>query len=147
RDRCLDCHADRGCALPPAERCARTADDRCVDCHMPRAPLNDIAHTAATDHRIPRFGGRKPTLPGGPRPAGGGELPLVLYHPGRSEPGERPARDRDLGIALAQAGGGIRGPMGVQLGRLASPRLEAAVRDRPDDQAAREALATALELL
>jgi predicted CXXCH cytochrome family protein len=146
RERCLQCHADRGCALPSARRRARTPDDSCIACHMPRAALQDIAHTAATDHRIPRFAGRSPTPAGGSRSSGGGDSPLVLYHAERFDPRERPGRDRDLGMALALAGGGIRGPMGIQLGRLALPRLEATLRDRPDDQAARDALATALEL-
>jgi hypothetical protein len=146
RDRCLDCHADHGCALPAARRRARTPDDSCIVCHMPRLPLDDIAHTAATDHRIPRSEGRKPTPTGGPKSAGGDDLPLVLYHAERFDPRARSGRDRDLGIALAEIGRGVQGPMGAQFSRLALPRLEAAVRDWPDDQAAGEALATALEL-
>jgi predicted CXXCH cytochrome family protein len=49
RDRCLDCHADRGCALPLAQRQARAPDDSCIVCHMPRDPLSEVAHTATRD--------------------------------------------------------------------------------------------------
>jgi predicted CXXCH cytochrome family protein len=146
RDRCLACHADPGCALPLSRRRARSPDDSCIVCHMPRAPLNDIAHTAATDHRIPRAEGRDPTLPGGSTSDRGSDLPLVLYHSERFDPRERSGRERDLGVALARSGGAIRGPMGVGFSQLALPRLEAAIRDWPDDREAREALATALEL-
>ena len=36
RRRCLECHADRGCRLPPAIRLARSREDDCIGCHMPR---------------------------------------------------------------------------------------------------------------
>ncbi len=146
RDRCLECHADRGLRLPPARRQARTPDDSCIVCHMPRAPLIDIAHTATTDHRIPRHEGRGPMSPGGAASAGGGDLPLVLFDAERFDSRELSGRERDLGIALARIGVGVQGPAGARFSRLALPRLEATVREQPDDQAARDALATALAL-
>jgi Cytochrome c554 and c-prime len=144
RDRCLACHADHGCALPPAERQVRSPADSCVDCHMPRSPLADIAHTAATDHRIPRREGHAPTQVAGPSLGAGDDLPIVLYHAERFDPRDRAGRNRDLAIALAQIGQGVQGPRGARFGRLASPRLEAAVRARPDDLAASDALAFVL---
>jgi Cytochrome c554 and c-prime len=54
RNRCLECHADRGCSLPlPARRAQNPADD-CIACHMPDMRASDIAHTALSDHSIPR---------------------------------------------------------------------------------------------
>jgi hypothetical protein len=54
RDRCLQCHADRGCRLPRPARIARNADDDCTACHMPRVRSTDVAHTSLTRHNIPR---------------------------------------------------------------------------------------------
>jgi len=54
RDRCLVCHADRGCRLPRPARIARNADDDCTACHMPRVQATDVAHTSLTRHNIPR---------------------------------------------------------------------------------------------
>jgi hypothetical protein len=146
RERCLACHADHGCSMPSAERRIRTPVDSCIVCHMPRSPLADIAHTAATDHRVPRNEGRRPTPTADRAPGAGAGAPMVLYHADRFDPRDRAGRDRDLAIALAQAGRGIQGPLGARFCRLALPRLEAAVSARPDDLAAGEALASALAL-
>jgi hypothetical protein len=59
KDRCLKCHADRGCSLPSADRLARSPADDCASCHMPRASSRELPHIARTDHTIPR----KPTSP------------------------------------------------------------------------------------
>jgi hypothetical protein len=53
RERCLACHADRGCRLPEAERLARSPDDDCTSCHMPPYPTSNVAHTALTNHTVP----------------------------------------------------------------------------------------------
>ena len=55
RDRCLECHAEKGCRLPRPERLARGRDDSCIECHMPRSPNEQVPHTATTLHLIPRF--------------------------------------------------------------------------------------------
>ena len=61
RERCLNCHADKGCSLAEEKRQAAPAFDSCVHCHMPKSSSSDIAHTALTDHRVPRVrGGRQP---------------------------------------------------------------------------------------
>lgn len=52
--KCLECHAERGCVFPAAERLRDSPENDCVSCHMPRLQLDNIAHTAATDHAIPR---------------------------------------------------------------------------------------------
>jgi hypothetical protein len=54
RDRCLECHADRGCTLPRPARLRRNASDDCTACHMPRAPATDVPHTSRTLHNVPR---------------------------------------------------------------------------------------------
>jgi hypothetical protein len=54
QNRCLECHADRGCSLPRPARIAQNRADDCTACHMPALSASDIAHTALTDHSIPR---------------------------------------------------------------------------------------------
>ena len=54
RGRCLQCHAQRGCSLPEAERAAPPAENSCIHCHMPRLAASDIAHASQTDHRVRR---------------------------------------------------------------------------------------------
>ena len=41
RDRCLECHEKKGCALPLAERQARGPGEDCIACHMPRLEHHD----------------------------------------------------------------------------------------------------------
>ncbi|MEZ6031669.1 MAG: multiheme c-type cytochrome [Planctomycetaceae bacterium] len=52
RAKCNNCHADRGCSLPIAEREAAPAFDSCIHCHMPKFGSSDIPHTSGSDHRI-----------------------------------------------------------------------------------------------
>jgi hypothetical protein len=132
RDRCLQCHAEQsqksevrsrvgtahravggahpteavsvvGCALSLEVRQKKQPDDSCMGCHMPRYAASDIAHTAATDHRIPRR--PEPTLAvaGSPDPATPPAytqtMPLVPFHRGKNELDD-PEAARDLAIAL-----------------------------------------------
>jgi tetratricopeptide (TPR) repeat protein len=53
RQKCLDCHASRGCKLDRAERLKKDATDNCAGCHMPRGDT-DLPHIAFTHHRIGR---------------------------------------------------------------------------------------------
>lgn len=103
RDRCLRCHADGpgqadriACSKPEAQRIKNGND--CVTCHMPRYATSDIAHTAATDHRIVR----KIVPPGKAKSfAKAQRLPIVHFHRGALGEDERdPARLRDLAVAL-----------------------------------------------
>lgn len=55
RGRCLECHAEHGCSLPPEERNQPPAENSCIHCHMPRLSAHDIPHATQTDHRIVRF--------------------------------------------------------------------------------------------
>ena len=66
RDRCLECHEKKGCALPLAERQARGRGGDCIACHMPRSRITNIAHLAETDHRIHRGSPGSGPVRGGP---------------------------------------------------------------------------------
>ena len=149
RDRCLECHQQRGCTLPPAERRARGPADDCVACHMPRLKITNIPHTAATDHRIPRGA----PGPGVERPrdaTGRDDRSLLIDHfAARMTDEERSAGRRDLGVALAWVAGRL-GPRSGLAGigaTQAVPLLEEALANRPDDRAAGNSLGAALEAL
>jgi Flp pilus assembly protein TadD len=150
RGRCLECHEQRGCALPVAERRSRGPGEDCIACHMPRPAVSDIPHTVTTDHRIPR-GGTSVSRPARPRTAPGlpGEFVPREYHWDQMTKQERREAARDRGVALEVAAQSLGAA--PQLARLAAsqavPLLEAAVRDRPDDLPARESLGYALGML
>jgi hypothetical protein len=139
RDRCLACHQQRGCSLPPAARRQTRPDDSCIDCHMPRYPAADVAHSAATDHRIPRRAAREVSAP-----EPGSLRSVVPFYRERQGPHD-PEAARDLAVALIQLT--FRGKMDP-LSYPASPLalLEQAVRRDPDDVDAGEARAGALVL-
>jgi predicted CXXCH cytochrome family protein len=149
RARCLECHEQRGCALPVAERQVRGRGDDCVYCHMPRPAVTNIPHTAATDHRIPRGG--PSAAPESPRGAVGHpeDFPLVDYHWGVMSPEDRRDAARDQGMALALAARILSASMDVARvpASQAVPLLTAAVRDRPDDVSAGESLGLMLGML
>ena len=139
RDRCMECHADRGCRLPAAVRLVRSRDDDCVGCHMPRSRNSEIFHAATTNHRIPRRadeGDRPPIRPGDPRDGRG---TVVNFHRDLMDDRERAAAERDVGVALCRDG-----PEGAA---EALPLLEAALASRPDDTAAWESKGFALSQL
>jgi len=149
RERCLECHQEKGCALPLAERHARGQGEDCIACHMPRPAITNVPHTAATDHRILR--GVPGSVPESPREASGqpGESPLLDYHWALLTEEERRDAARDMGVALAWAARNLR--PAPQFARIAAMQslalLEAAVPDRAHDLAARESLGHALEIV
>jgi hypothetical protein len=51
RQKCMNCHTDRGCRIEPSERRKTAVSDSCVECHMPRGKT-DIPHLTFTHHRI-----------------------------------------------------------------------------------------------
>ena len=81
RSRCLTCHGEDDCELPPPTRHQEAANS-CIACHMPAESVSDVPHTALTDHRIRRWPDR-PEATGTPQqtahlgvfPEGGGHLP------------------------------------------------------------------------
>jgi Flp pilus assembly protein TadD len=142
RDRCLTCHTTQSCALPPADR--RSKEDACTICHMPRFASADVAHTAMTDHRIPRRPGatRSPSVAS---LAGG---PLQYFHKElvRSDDPDV-ARDQALALVrLAESGFEDRAGRRRLLGS-ALPLLETALLQAPVDVPAWEAKGFALWLL
>jgi len=55
REKCLACHATRGCSLPQEERLARQQDESCIACHMPPSlQLANVLHVSFADHRVLR---------------------------------------------------------------------------------------------
>jgi hypothetical protein len=144
--RCLECHQQRGCTEPKAERLKKQKDDSCIACHMPRRGSKDIPHTAFTDHRIPR----KPGQPANARGIrtlthlGSTRLGSFLrsFNPGEHEfaAGES---SRDLGIAfnyLAETGK-VRAEMLLN-GPAALSLVDGALKRVPGDTEAQAARAS-----
>ena len=125
--RCLACHADRGCTLPSAERAEPPASNSCVHCHMPRLATSNVAHTAHTDHRVIR----RPMLDLAARPMAG----LVAFD-AADERLSHIERDRARGLLLFERLAFDRGARAAEIERLLTPVVEAA----PDDTAVWEAL-------
>jgi hypothetical protein len=141
RERCLSCHGEgTGCALPLPVRQERSREDSCIDCHMPRSPLANVAHTAETDHRIPRDQDR----PSAGDPGGASDEPLVPFHAELRGVQERGGLDRDLGVALAGLAQERGGAAGTRLMAQALRLLDPALAARPEDVAAGRARALAL---
>jgi Flp pilus assembly protein TadD len=143
RASCLTCHEAKACRLPEPDRRARQADDSCVDCHMPRRGTKDIAHTAMTDHRIPRSETDGTPEATADLPArGAGADPVVRFQSCRLDGPSGAEAKRDLGIALFHVArerwlqGGA-----TDLAWRASVLIDSALAERPDDVPALEARA------
>jgi Tetratricopeptide repeat/Doubled CXXCH motif (Paired_CXXCH_1)/Cytochrome c554 and c-prime len=139
RDRCLECHAERGCSLSTSERLERSSDDDCTSCHMPKASSVDIPHAATANHRILRHGGGGIPFTANPGKTGRDSRHLVVFHRERMDGDERALVERDRGVAVCR--GGVAGA------RFALPLLEAALAARSDDVTAWECKAHALYIL
>jgi Tfp pilus assembly protein PilF len=138
RQRCLECHADRGCSLPATVRLARSREDDCIGCHMPRSRTSDVFHGVATDHRVPRRTGEAGQPPSPERQPRVGEGRVVLFHGDLMDEQERAAAGREIGIALARS---YEWP---ESAAAALPLIEAALSSRPDDVTAWECKGVAL---
>jgi Tfp pilus assembly protein PilF len=149
KSRCETCHADRGCSVPEATRRRETGEDDCIRCHMPRSASVDIAHTASTNHRIPRHADQAESFePGYPATGSLDGVPLVLFDGNtQSDASSRTEAERDLGLALFAQARSAPNEQRVALARLAAPRLEDALKADADDTPARNAFAGALWLL
>lgn len=142
RNRCLTCHTEHSCSLPPTIRREKSKEDSCIQCHMPRFGSSNIAHTAVTDHRILRQPSDKERELAGPQPAPD-EIPIVHFHRHLVK-ADDPDVARDLAIALTMlARARPTSAYAAELGRLALPRLESAVETWPGDVPAWEAKAYA----
>lgn len=60
RARCIGCHQHQECSLPVASRRKTQPPDNCIACHMSKRAVEQVAHSALTDHRIPRQPGSVP---------------------------------------------------------------------------------------
>ncbi|HEV3236520.1 MAG TPA: tetratricopeptide repeat protein, partial [Gemmataceae bacterium] len=146
RQRCLACHESKGCSLAMEAR-IRKLDD-CASCHMPRSPVSDVAHTAITNHLIPRRATSDTPSTAKENRSRGSPLELHLFREGVRKVNDRDAQ-RDLAIAqmrLAETGHLDRDQRS-QLSQATLPILEAAVERWSDDIAAWEAMGNALSAL
>ena len=132
RDRCLECHADGGCKIPPKVRVERKGGDDCIGCHMPRSESSNNQHVATTNHRIPRFADDAAAPSGTLRTEAVAAGALVNFHRDLMSREELAETERDRGIALCRTGG-------TSAAALALPLLEAALTARPGDLPALEA--------
>jgi len=145
RGRCLECHGESSpCSLPEPDRRKQSAQDSCIDCHMPRSRLADVAHTAETDHTVPR----RPTPPGD-RPSIAGEgmsldqPPLVAFRTPADTSLAGLLEGRDLGVALMSSTGDDSQSRAKAAG-TALPLLDSALKAFPDDVPTLHARAIAL---
>ncbi len=139
RDRCLECHSERGCSLPATVRTERGRADDCVRCHMPRLENSDIIHVAETNHRIPRRAEETQRTGTPTGDSNGNRGPWVNFHRDLMGDQERDEAERDVGVALC-----LDGAMGAA---AALPALEDALAAWPDDVPGWEAKGYALGLL
>ena len=139
RDRCLECHSDRGCSLATAARSERGQADDCVRCHMPRLDNSDIVHVAETDHRIPRRADKAERVASPARSSNGYRGAWVNFHRDLMTDRELAEAERDVGVALC-----LDGPAGAA---AALPALEDALAEWPEDAPGWEAKGYALGLL
>ncbi|MGP0067726.1 MAG: tetratricopeptide repeat protein [Isosphaeraceae bacterium] len=139
RDRCLACHADRGCSLPVKVRLERDRGDDCTICHMPQSGTSNNPHLATTNHRVPRDDASSTETLIQDRLTPGQLRALVNFHDDLLDDRGRADSRRDLGIALAHDG--------REGASLALPLLEAALASMPDDPPAWEGKGDALATL
>jgi tetratricopeptide (TPR) repeat protein len=139
RQRCLDCHAKQPCSVPEAVRRAESAEDSCIQCHMPRLQSN-IAHTALTDHRVPRRLEADANAREEDVLSGGSFVPLQFFHADQVDVSS-PEAGRDLGVAIVDLSRRVEGqtPI-VPFVRRAQPLLEAGLNLWPNDPRGWDAL-------
>ena len=82
--KCMNCHAERMCTLPAAERAKTAPANNCIECHMPRRKTPQIAHSSLTNHRIVARQGEP--LPDAAFAMTTAELPDLVYLNG--QPGD-----------------------------------------------------------
>jgi len=107
RTKCQACHEEQPCSLPAVERDAPPAAGSCIRCHMPSQDLVEVAHTAMSDHRVPR---RPDEAPPAPRAA---TAALVPFDGAAERVPPRELR-RARGLALASLPGTTKSTRGAQ---------------------------------
>jgi tetratricopeptide (TPR) repeat protein len=125
RSKCLACHGGQF-----GERHHASQPD-CTQCHMPAASSSDIAHTAVTDHRIPR----RPWFGHQLENARSSALPQLVPFPNSKKTTDHDVRDLALAWqSIVNSGMTMAQPEAEQL-------LKEAVARYPDDPAVLAALA------
>jgi Flp pilus assembly protein TadD len=125
RSKCLACHGAQF-----GEKHHSNQSD-CTQCHMPAASSSDIAHTAATDHRIPR----KPSFGTNLENATSSSLPQLVPFPNSKKTTDHDVRDLALAWqSIVNRGMTMAQPEAEQL-------LRQALAQYPDDPAVLAALA------
>ena len=121
--KCVKCHTSEDHRFALAHRLEKTAGGSCVACHMPKVKVTNIAHTALTDHRIPKNPKEADrTLEGSdPDP-----LTNLIWV---TRPPEKPDLDlRTLALAFAKLAPDYPG-----YGERGLPLLQRAAREFPND--------------
>jgi tetratricopeptide (TPR) repeat protein len=143
RQRCLTCHADKHCTLLLKERTAQNGDS-CYQCHMPRMQSSDVAHTAKSDHRIPRRPDQPFRLPPAFARRLVDEVPFVHFHQDLINEHDVDVR-RDLAVGLVDLAESLpRVPAKQQFVQIALPLLDASLQAAGDDVPALQARGYAL---
>src|SRR5262249_44455124 len=129
-----------GCSEPLSRRRQTSPQDSCLDCHMPRYTSSDIAHTAATDHRIVRRLSQRPVSA-----IDLDRASFVDFYHDRFPEGDRQS-ERNLGMGLVKMlSAGMLKPQGH--GDRALVLLEPARAQYPHDLELRQSKAVLLHLL
>ncbi len=142
RQRCLQCHEQKSCTAPEADRHQTSPRDNCIHCHMPRFDTSDIAHTASTDHRIRRRSYKSLI---GAKPLSLGEMPIVNFYQDQVDP-KKSSDNRDLGVALVYFAQ-TNPQMGRNAAKWAIPFLDESLQKTPQDEPALESRAKAFWIL
>ena len=104
RDRCLECHAEKGCGLPESSRAGQGRADDCVRCHMPRLSSSSIIHVAETNHRIPRHADKDDRSPIYAEDARDRRRPWLNFHRDLMDDRDRDESERDIGLIVSRDG-------------------------------------------
>jgi Flp pilus assembly protein TadD len=130
RARCLECHENQGCSRSASGSVVNRGDDNCIGCHMPRIGSSDIAHTASSNHRVPRTMEKDDSATAQPASRPLDKRHMVNFHRDLMDAQEQTEAGRDLGVALCREGPLVAG--------VALALLESALAARPDDVTAWE---------
>jgi hypothetical protein len=122
-DKCVKCHATEKPLFVRAHRFDKSPPGSCTGCHMPKTKVSNIAHTALSDHRIPKNPKRAEGPPAGPEPD---LLTNLIWATRPSDTGNPDLRT--LALAFAQLAPSYPG-----YGERGFPLLERAAREFPND--------------
>ena len=128
RVKCFTCHNEQSCKLPMNARAEHNPPDDCAGCHMPKRSVQQVSHSALTNHRIVARQG-EPVPPVSQKQIDG--LILVNAPAGRSvEP---------FKVTLLRAYGQLS-PQDPEYGRRFSNLLDELSRTKPYDPFVQSAL-------